>query len=138
MPPASIKQSQSMLGSFGWTKNNDDSWNYNLTWKMPIFVQSNNTSAIIIALQSHFGLRPLLVSLPAINIHFWHFHIFILSHLLNTIFTSCIAIHAFHVMSSLGSTSCINCHNFSIHFISWNNYNLALISHGHWLSLNMM
>lgn len=33
---APIKQSQSMLGSFGWTKNNDDSWNYNLTLKMPI------------------------------------------------------------------------------------------------------
>ena len=81
------------------------------------FVQSNNADSII-ALQSHFRLRPLLVSLPAIFTSCIVILIFILSHLLNTIFISLRIVIAFHVMSSLGSTSCIYIIVISIHFIS--------------------
>ena len=51
-----------MLGSFGWTKNNDGDWDTTIwLWKWP-FCQAKQ---YIHALRSHFGHRPLVVLLPA-------------------------------------------------------------------------
>ena len=54
-----------MLGSFGWTKNNDGSWDTTVwLWKWPFCP----VKQYMHALRSHFGHRPLLVLLPANSI----------------------------------------------------------------------
>jgi len=59
---APIKRSQSMLGAFGWTENNDGGWDTTIwLWKW-LFC---SVKQYMHALRSHLWHRPLLGLLPA-------------------------------------------------------------------------
>ena len=91
MPP-SVKQSQSMLGSFGWTKTMMAAETTIWLWKCLFCPVKQYRCNYCFAVAFWTQASTCFITS---NIHFLHCHIFILSHLLNTIFIS------LHVLSLL-------------------------------------